>query len=209
MSLSYYPFSSKETQKRSEIWEALAEKKLFGGVAVALMTFSDERELEKEIIPADQISLAETSVERNETWDEYVRGDVRHWFIAAASKYQCDAYPALSIPRPIHRQSQGLAEIFGASLEEVKVEPGLFHPIPCIHKPEDVDKIRVKPFEQTFYGKAVQYARYAYESTEGQLSVRNPVMTGPIDTANYLLGSMKLMEWIYDYPNELHMLLRL
>lgn len=209
MSFQYYPFSSEETQKRSIVWEALAEKRPFGGLAVALPSFPDAEEVKKDVVPVNQIPLAKTALGRNELWDQYLRKDIHHLLIAAASKYQCDAYPALNIPRPIHRQSQGLAEIFGCSLEEVKSEPDLFHPIPCIHEPSDVDRIKVIPFEQTAYGNAVKYARYAYEATEGMLSVKNPVMTGPIDTVNYIMGTMTLMEWIYDYPNELHTLLRI
>jgi len=39
--------------------------------------------------------------------------------------------------------------------------------------------------------------------------MHNPVMTGPIDTANYVMGTMRLMEWLYDYPQSVHALLRI
>ena len=59
------------------------------------------------------------------------------------------------------------------------------------------------------YGNSAKFAKFAREATNGQLAVRNPVMTGPIDTANYILSAMRLMEWFYDEPAALHKLLKM
>ena len=73
--------------------------------------------------------------------------------------------------------------------------------------PADLDRVIIMPVERCLYGRAVEFARYAFEATDGELAVRNPVMTGPIDCANYILGTMRLMEWIIQQPAALHRLL--
>jgi uroporphyrinogen-III decarboxylase len=129
--------------------------------------------------------------------------------VQALSRYQDDVVPALHVIRSLYGQSQALAQRFGAKLIPQEEHEGLYFPEPCIHTAADVDRVKLIPLEQTLYYKAIEYARYAVDSTDGQLNLRNSVMTGPIDTANYILGSMGLMEWIHDEPKALHKLLQM
>ena len=127
----------------------------------------------------------------------------------AKSAYKGDECPSLVIPRERYGQSQGLAEIFGARLVEYEAQPGLYHPVPCVETAADVDKIKLKPIGECMFGGASLFARHVYEATGGELAVRSPIYTGPIDTANYLLGTTRLMEWIYDEPAALKKLLEM
>jgi len=209
MDYSYLPFSAKQMKHKKEAWDGLAEKRPFGRAAIVFPGIKpDFHELEKEILPADEIPLAGAS-QRNHEWDREIQWQLRHLHICALSRYQDDTVPALSIPRPIYGQSQGITQVFGCRLIPQANENGLFYPVPGIQNPADVDCLKLVPLEQTMYYNSIEFAKYAVESTDGQLLVKNPVMTGPIDTANYVLGTMRLMEWIYDEPVALHKLLHI
>ena len=207
MNFNYYPLDAKEKAIRSEIWNALKTKRPFNGAAVNITSYPDWDDCVQKVMPADQIPLADVSAERNAEWDENIRGQIHRELVCSVSRYQCDRFPAIAVPRSIFGQTQGLAEIFGSRLIPVPNEDHLYFPVPCIEEPKDVENLRVKPVEDCMYGNAVPFMKYAYESTEGQLATHNPVMTGPIDTANYIMGTTRLMEWIYDYPQSLHSLL--
>lgn len=206
MSFNYFPLTPKQVEKRKIAWDGLAEKKAFGRVAYCLMAYPDAEELKKEIIPEEQIPLA-IQAENRPDWDIEIRKMIYWNMVDAFSRYPSDAYPSLLIPRPVHGQSQGLAEALGCTLVPQESEQGLYFPVPWIESAADVDKIKVKPIKDCLYGKAIEFAGYAYAACNGQLPVRNPVMTGPIDTANYVLGTMRLMEWVYEEPQALHKLL--
>ena len=113
--------------------------------------------------------------------------------------------PALSVPRSVHGQSQGICDLFGARVERQGDGNYFVHPLPA--EPERVDRLEPRPLETSRYWGAVEWLRYARAATRGQFAFRNPVMTGPFDTVNYLLGTTLLMEWVYAHPKVLHRLL--
>lgn len=207
MEFKYYPLEGSETNRRKTAWEGLAKKQAFGRVAICINgRVPDFIEIEPHIIPADEIPL-QLPAGKYPEWDFNIRNQLRNLQFNALSNYQDDTFPAISIPRHIHGQSQGLAEAFGCSLIPQDPQEGLYYPVPSIHSIKDIDNLKIKPTDEILYGRSIEFAEYARLVTDGQLSVRNPVMTGPIDTANYILGTMKLMEWIYDEPDTLHRLL--
>lgn len=116
-----------------------------------------------------------------------------------------DGCPAIETPRFLHRQSQGIADIFGALIES---QPdGNEYVYPLAPDPVAIRAIEPKPIESSCYWQAVEWIRYARHATQCLLPMRMPVMTGPLDTANYLLGTTVVMEWVYTEPNTLHNLL--
>jgi hypothetical protein len=206
MSYAHFPLSSDQVLKRKVAWEGLANRKAFGWAAVCSSTKPDLAEVAEDLPPEDGIPLAWSSGMHPE-WDAEIRTQVRALHAAALSRYQDDSYPAIAIPRPVHGQSQAIAELFGCRLIPQESEQNLYFPVPWIEKPSDLDRLRIKPVELCLYGKAIEFTEYAFKAVNGELSIRNPVMTGPIDCANYILGTMQLMHWIYDEPSALHRLL--
>lgn len=206
MSFKYFPLTPYQVNKRKDAWEGLSHRRAFGRAAVVVYNRSDEDEISNTFIPEEEIPLVSLARSMPE-WDKEIRKQVRALHVASLSKYQDDSFPALGIPRTVHGQSQTLAEIFGCRLIPQESEQDLFFPVPWIETASDVDRINLKPVEKCLYGKAIEFAKYAHEATNGELSIRNPVMTGPIDTANYILGTMRLMEWIYEEPEALHRLI--
>jgi len=178
----------------------------FGWAAIASCPKPDSAQIGGRFIKSEEIPLYGPAGSRPE-WDASIRQQVRDLHISALSRYEDDAYPAINIPRSVHGQSQCIAELFGCELIEQVSEPGLFYPVPWIQKPADLARINLKPIESSLIGQAIEFAEYAYAVTKGELAIRNPVMTGPIDGANYILGTMQLMHWIYDEPEALHELL--
>jgi hypothetical protein len=205
MSFAYFPLSQEQKNQRSRIWESLFQHAHAGRVAISYQgKYPDQEQIEKQMMPDEEIPLGN----RGEAgWDQEIRRQIHRLRLNASSVLQDDYFPALSIPRPVHGQSQGLAELLGCELRKHEKEPDFYYPVPWITMPDDLDQIKIKPLEQCMYGQAVRFAEYAVRATEGQLAVRNPVMTGPIDTVNYIIGTMRLMEWIYDEPAALHKLL--
>ena len=209
MSFTYFPLNTEELNKRAIIWDALYKKKPFTGIAVHLYTIPDLEECIKKTISVDKIPLANVSTERNQEWDDSLRNQIHTMHAQSFSRYQSDKYPAIDIPRSFFGQTQALVEIFGGKIIPAPSEPGLFHAVPLIESVDDIAKIKIKPVNQCLYGNAVKFAKYAYESTEGQLSIKNPVMPGPIDMVTYLIGSLRVMQWIFDEPEALHKMLEI
>lgn len=204
MGFQYFPLSADERKIRARVWDSLLAKKPFGGLAVSLTSIPDYEESKKRVPLVEEIPLADVSAERNEEWDHDIRQQVHRGLVFAASRYQSDSYPAIGIPRSIYGQGQGLFEIYGCKLIPVPSEPGLYHVVPSIENASDVDKLQIQPLENSRFFNAFRFAKYAYESTEGQLPIKNPVMCSPIETANLALGSQRMMEWMYDEPEALH-----
>lgn len=123
----------------------------------------------------------------------------------AAHEMPGDYYPAIPVPRFVHRQSQGIADIFAARVESQSDGNEYVHPL--TPDPGAIRAIIPKPIESSCYWQAVEWTRYARRATQFLLPVRTPVMTGPIDTANYLLGTTMTMEWVYTETEVLHSLL--
>ncbi len=114
--------------------------------------------------------------------------------------------PALSVPRFVHGQSQGICDVFGAKVEAQPDGNYFVHPLPGAA--QAVRRIRPQPVEMSRYWGAVQWIRYARTASRGRFPFRNPVMVGPLDMASYLLGATRLMEWIYTEPSATHALLQ-
>jgi hypothetical protein len=113
--------------------------------------------------------------------------------------------PALNVPRFVHGQSQGICDLFGASVE--RQPDGNFFVQPLAADAAAIDRIRPRAREESMYWGAVEWIRYARRVTRGRFEFRNPVMCGPLDLANYLLGTTRLMEWVYTEPATVHRLL--
>ncbi|MAG35916.1 MAG: hypothetical protein CL878_06700 [Dehalococcoidia bacterium] len=112
---------------------------------------------------------------------------------------------AVEVPRFVHGQSQGICDVFGASVEAQPDGNFYVHPV----DPGEVASRRLvrTPVTRSRYWGAVEWIRYARRAARGRVEFRNPVMTGPFDTANYLLGTTRLLEWTYSEPEILHWLL--
>jgi len=111
----------------------------------------------------------------------------------------------LGVPRFVHGQSQGICDVFGARVE--KQPDGNFYVQPLDGDAAAVDGVRARPVAGSMYWGAVEWVRYARSSTRGRFAFRNPVMCGPLDIANYLLGTTRLMEWMYTEPATVHRLM--
>lgn len=125
--------------------------------------------------------------------------------ILASSQLPGAWVPALDVPRFVHGQSQGICDIFGTSVEEQ--QDGNFFVRPLGDDPKIVDQVRPLPIEKSTYWGAVEWICYARDTTKKGFHFRNPVMCGPFDLANYLLGTTRLMEWVYTEPATVHRLL--
>lgn len=209
MAFNYFPITGERLDRCKNVWDGLVNRRPFGRAAICYSGgLPDAEKVLKEIPPVDEIPLMGTAA-RNEVWDKEIRKQVHSLHLKAYSAYSDDTYPALNIPGGIYGQSQGLAEILGGLLLPHPAEKDLYHPVPFIDNSSDVDNIKVRRVEHCLYGKSIEFAKYAHEAAGGQLSVRNPVITGPMDTANYVLGTTKLMAWVYDEPKALHKLLHI
>jgi hypothetical protein len=189
MALGFFPLNEGQIKQRQPAWDGLTNRRSFGWAAIMSCPKPDIEQLGKSVIPAEEIPLTGPVGSRPE-WDAVIARQVRDLHLGARSRYEDDSYPAISIPRSVHGQSQCIAQMFGCEMVEQAAEPGLFYPI-----------------GESWVGRAVEFAQYARAVTGGALAIRNPVMTGPIDSANYILGSMQLMRWIHDEPQALHQLL--
>ena len=127
------------------------------------------------------------------------------YFNAATMELPGDYCPALDVPGFVHGQSQGIADLFGAEIKLLSDDN--FHASPLSPNPEKITDIKPLPIETSRYFHAVEYIRYARQATGAAMPFHNPVMTGPLDTANYILGTTTLMEWLYAEPEVLHHLL--
>jgi len=191
-------------KKHEATWDALLENRSIGRIAVAVTPSKERVEACKERA-ADLVS--DEAVTKppgwTEKWRDALVGDVAR--LLAGLKLSGDWLPALNVPRFVHGQSQGICDLFGAEVEE-QVD-GLRYVHPLRPEPSFVDGIDPKPAETSMYWGAVEWIRYARAATDGRFEFRGPVMTSAFDTANYLLGTTVLMEWVYAQPETLHRLL--
>jgi hypothetical protein len=126
-------------------------------------------------------------------------------YFIAAQQLPGSWFPALGVPRFVHGQSQGICDLFGARVERQNDGNYYVHPLPT--DPSRIAAMAPNALPASLYWGAVEWLAYARAATQGRVSFRNPVMTGPLDTANYLLGTTVLMEWVYTEPQALHRLL--
>ncbi|MHB0999126.1 MAG: uroporphyrinogen decarboxylase family protein [Armatimonadota bacterium] len=193
----------KAVEDRSPVWDSLWAGESIGRIAVGITPGTDRLSRIRETAVFD----LDRSTPKPEYWtDEWDQALVDQLCdIKARTELPGDFCPALYVPRFVHGQSQGITDIFGAKVE---AQPdGNYFTFPLTPDPAFIDNLEIKPLESSIYWGAVVWLKYARASTGGYLPFCNPVMTGPIDTANYLLGSTVLLEWIYTEPETVHSLL--
>lgn len=136
-------------------------------------------------------------------WRNALRDEVAT--VLASRQLRGAWFPALNVPRFVHGQSQGICDLFGAGVEPQEDGNYFVHPL----RPNTafIDTLKPRAIETSLYWGAVEWINYAHTAGRQQFAFRNPVMTGPFDTANYLLGTTVLMEWVYTEPSTLHRLL--
>jgi len=124
--------------------------------------------------------------------------------LLAASQLPGGSVPALGVPRFVHGQSQGICDLFGATIE--KQPDGNYFVHPLVEAAETIQRIAARPVETSTYWGAVEWIRYARDASRNRFQFRNPVMVGPFDLTNYLLGTTRLMEWVNTEPATIHAL---
>jgi hypothetical protein len=189
--------------RANPVWDALWRGQSPGRIAVHIVPSAERiaRIRERRRLDPDD------APHRPERWDEKWRTALLDnlYAIAAQMELPGDTCPALDVPRFTHGQSQGLCDIFGARVERQPDDNYFVHPLPA--DPGLIRDLVPRPLETSMYWGAVEYIRYARAATGGTLPFRNPVMVGPLDAANYLLGTTVLLEWLYTEPETIHRLL--
>ena len=191
-------------QRRRPVWDALWAKKPIGRLALAVRP--SEESLGRARQACAGLELAEPS-ERPAKWTAKWRQALLDGLhsVYAGAQMPGDGFLGVAVPRFVHGQSQGICDIFGARVEEQPDGYLYVHPLPA--DPAVIDDIEPRPIQESMYWGAVEWLRYARAATEGKLAFRMPVMTGPLDTANYLLGSTTLFEWVHTHPDTVHRLM--
>jgi len=185
-------------------WDARQTGRPQGGMAVAVGPGKERIERVQQGIP--DLLADETTVRParwTPPWRESLSGGIAH--LLAAQQLPGAWFPALSVPRFVHGQSQGICDLFGARVE--LREDGNYFAHPLRPEPAAIDAIEPRPLDTSIYWGAVEWLTYARAATGGRFAFRNSVMTGPFDTVNYLLGTTVLMEWVYTEPAVVHRLL--
>ena len=186
------------------VWDALWRNDSIGRIAVGVGPT-------KETIDKGEAFCRELGFEPppkkptgwTEEWHESLLQDVRT--IYATLPMPGDLCSSLHVPRFVHGQSQGFCDLFGLEVEKQPDNNMYVHPLPA--DPARVRDVETRALESSMYWGAVEWVRYAHDVTEGMFGFRNQIMTGPFDTANYLLGTTTLLEWVYTEPATLHGLL--
>jgi len=188
----------RETE-RAPVWDALWRRRAIGRIAVNVRPAEDRIEQARKSLKTGDLRRSAAP----ESWREALLDDLarRH----ACLQMPGDGFPSLNVPRFLHGHSQGICDLFGAWVEEQPDGNFFAHPLPP--DPDLIARVEPGPLETSLYWGAVEYLRFAREATGGSIPFRGPIMTGPFDTANYLLGSTVLLEWVYTEPEALHILL--
>lgn len=188
---------------RAVVWDQLWRAESPGRIAVWVTPNAERVQRLKDTYSLELPEVGERPEGWSEEWDTALREGL--YLLAAQAQLPGDGDFALTPPRGLHGQSQGIVDLFGARAE---LQPdGNFFPRPLPADPALIAGITPAPLETSLYWQAVEWIRYARQATGGAIPFRNPVMTGPLDTANYLLGSTTLFEWLYTQPEAVHCLL--
>ena len=189
------------TLRHAPVWDALWAGRSIGRMAVAVSPSPEKIKRAKDNLatlnwpePADKPSAWKPA------WRDAVIDGVAD--LAAGLDIPGDRCLMLTPPRFVHKQTQGICDIFGANVEEQLDWNIYVYPLPP--DPVFIDAVAPQPIERSAYWGAVEWVRYARAMTGGLFEFRSPVMTGPFDTANYLLGAPVLLEWVYTEPETLH-----
>jgi len=192
------------TARHAAVWDALWARRAIGRIAVAVLPDAEAlKRAERTLAAAAWPEPAEKPAGWTPEWRASVVNGAAA--LVAGLAMPGDRCLVLTPPRFVHRQSQGICDIFGARVEAQADANFYVHPLPP--DPACIKAITPKPIEESSYWGAVEWIRYARAMTGGLFEFSNPVMTGPFDTANYLLGTTTLMEWVYAEPETLQGLL--
>jgi hypothetical protein len=126
-------------------------------------------------------------------WRQWLLDDL--YSLLAAMQLPGEMFHALSVPRALHGQSQGMVDVFGVAVEPQ--EDGNVYARPLPAQPRLIDDLGPGDVQASQYYQAVEWVRYTRAATGNLLPMRMPVMTGPLDTAVYVLGASTLLEWLY------------
>lgn len=185
-------------------WDARQLGRPQGGIAVAVRPAKERMErVRKECLELLPDETGARPAGWSPEWREALINQIAN--IVARRELPGAWVPALGVPRFVHGQSQGICDLFGARVAEQPDKNYFVYPLePDSHT---VDAVKPRALHTSMYWGAVEWVRYANASCRGRFEFRNPVMTGPFDTANYLLGTTVLLEWVYTQPATLHRLL--
>ena len=91
------------------------------------------------------------SAERSERWNEQWRQGLLDELYAIAARLQLpgDYCPATAVPRFVHRQSQGIVDLFGARVEEQPDGNCFAFPLPA--DPSAIDAVQANALETSAY----------------------------------------------------------
>ncbi len=192
------------TLRHAPVWDALWSGHSIGRIAVSVSPSPEKVKRAKESIAT--LAWPEP-VEKPAAWRPAWRDAVIDGVVGMAAGLETpgDQCLMLTPPRFVHSQTQGICDIFGARVEEQSDWNHYVYPLPS--DPAFIDAVAPKPIEQSAYWGAVEWVRYARAMSGGMFEFRSPVMTGPFDTANYLLGTTTLLEWVYTEPETVQRLL--
>ena len=186
------------------VWDALWEHRPIGRIAIVVRPGKERGERAAKACGGLYLRQPEPKPRRwTDGWREALLTGIAA--LHAGMQLPGDCFPALRVPRFAHGQSQGICDLFGAAVEPQ--EDGNFFVRPLPADPKRIDAIRPARLDTSMYWGAVEWIRYARSATDGAYAFRNPVLTGPFDTANYLLGTTVLLEWVYTEAAALHRLL--
>ena len=187
------------------VWESQRNNSPIGRIAIAVRPGKERkarlREVLKDLLPDDHDLRPPAWTPR---WKEGLLDELS--YTVAGMQLPGDWFPAIEPPRFVYGQSQGICDLFGACVESQEDDLYHVHPLPA--DPAFVDAIQSQPLETSIYYNVVEWIRYARSVTSGLFQFYEPVLTSPFDTANYLLGTTVLMEWVYTEPEILHRLLQ-
>lgn len=184
---------------REAVWDGLWNHRSPGRIAVNVRPSAERIEAARAVV--ETVELPDSGMPP--AWREALLGDLAYWH--ACRQMPGDGFPSLNVPRFLHGHSQGLCDVFGANVEEQPDGNFFVHPLPP--DPDQIAIVEPRLLETSKYWGAVEYIGFAREVTGGLIPFRNPIMTGPFDTANYLLGSTVLLEWVYTEPEALQTLI--
>ncbi len=196
-------FDGLEIQRKT-VWDGLWARQSIGRIATAVAP-SEERAARARKA-CENLKLHEPDrlpARWTPQWRDHLLKDLG--YICAQMEMPGDGFMGHYTARGFYGQSQGIADIFGARVEAQPDGNYYVHPLPP--DPVAIAALKPRPLEESLYWTAVEYIRYARRATEGVLPIRAPVMTGALDTANYLLGSTVVLEWVYTEPEALKSLL--
>jgi hypothetical protein len=191
-----------ESRLHKPMWNMLWQARPSSRIALAVWP-SEERLASLR----DRMEFALDDPPRPSGWTEKWRANLvdELYQLVASMEVAGDGLIALHVPRWLHGQSQGIVELFGGRIQQMA--DGNVYAWPLDGDPDTIDSIQPRAIESGIYWNAVEWVRYARAATAGSIPIRMPIMVGPLDTANYLLGTTVLLEWVFTQPEVLHRLL--